>query len=577
MRLLFLPLAILIAMSQAQAQSGPPDLILLNGNIYTGAIQKASPPYVDVLPRVQALAIRGDRIIASGTNVEIKKLKQKHTQVIDLAGRFVMPGFNDAHQHFAAGALEELRVNLLGVTSLQDMQARVAEHAKQLAPNEWIVGRGWDQTLWSDKHLPTRQDLDQVTGNHPAVLTRVDGHIAVANTAALKAAGISRETPDPEGGKIDHDANGEPTGVVRETARDQLLLKVPPPSLALRRRAIELGMKEAAEWGITSVQDSISNDQDPTEWDYFLTYEQLELENKLTVRVSEWLPFRASIELLQSHRAHHAHSDLMLHTAMLKAYLDGSLGSRTAALNAPYSDDPGNKGVLHWNADELRNLAQERVAAGFQLGFHAIGDAALDLALNTFSDAQQWNQRRQVTGQATSEIRDFRFRVEHVQVASPVQISRMAAMSVIASVQPCHLLTDMNWAEARLGPERAKNSYPWANLLHAGVKLAFGTDYQVEPMDPFRGLYAAVTRKNEAGSSEYYPEQKLTIDQAIAAYTSGSAYAEFTERDKGTLAPGMLADFVVLDRDITHIPPPEVLHAHVLRTVLGGKTVFESH
>jgi len=570
MRALLFALLLLSTMPGLNAQTAP-DRIFLHGNIYTGAVQETSPPYVKVLPRVQALAVHGDRIIATGSDAEISNLKSSHTEVVDLGGKFVMPGFNDAHMHFAAGALEELRVNLLGVQSLGEMKTRITEHSKALAPGEWVIGRGWDHTLWPDKKLPTRQDLDSITAGHPAVFSRVDGHIAVANSAALKAAGFTRNTPNPEGGEIDHDASGELTGIVRETARDQLLAKVPPPSNTLRRRAIERAMQEAAEWGLTSVQDSISNDQDPTEWQYFLTYEQLENEVKLTVRVSEWLPFRAPVELLKEHRAHHPSSDAMLHTAMLKAYLDGSLGSRTAALLAPYSDDAGNRGVLYWKADEIQKLARDRVAAGFQLGFHAIGDASLEMALDTFADAKQAEQH----DSSETAAKTFRFRVEHVQVANDSQIARMVQLGVVASVQPCHLLTDMNWARDRLGPERAKDSYPWANLLHRGVKLAFGTDYAVEPMNPFRGLYAAVTRKNEAGSAEYFPEQKLTIDQAIAAYTSGSAYAEFGEHTKGTLAPGMLADFVVLDHDLTGVVPPEILSTRVLRTVVGGKTVFQ--
>jgi predicted amidohydrolase YtcJ len=264
----------------------------------------------------------------------------------------------------------------------------------------------------------------------------------------------------------------------------------------------------------------------------------------------------------------------MLHTGMLKGYMDGSLGSRTAALLAPYSDDPGNSGLPQYQQPELNRMATERLAAGFQLGFHAIGDRAAQMALDAFAAAESGPQGHAAPGATTA--RDFRLRIEHDQVIAPNQFAQFKKLGAIASVQPNHLLTDMNWAESRIGPERAKTSYPWKQFADNGVPLAFGTDYPVEPINPFRGIYAAITRKNETGTKEYFPEQKVTIEQALAAYTIGSAYAEFAEKQKGTLAPGMLADFVVLDRDLTSVAPPEILKMHVLRTVVGGKAVYEA-
>jgi predicted amidohydrolase YtcJ len=264
----------------------------------------------------------------------------------------------------------------------------------------------------------------------------------------------------------------------------------------------------------------------------------------------------------------------MLHTGLLKGYMDGSLGSRTAALLAPYSDDPGNSGLPQYQQPELDRMATERVAAGFQLGFHAIGDRAAEMALDAFSVAQGAPQAHAAVGATTP--RDFRLRIEHDQVVAPSEFELYKKLGVIASVQPSHLLTDMNWAASRIGPERAKTSYPWKQFADNGVPLAFGTDYPVEPINPFRGIYAAIARKNEAGTKEYFPEQKLTVEQALAAYTTGSAYAEFAEKQKGTLAPGMLADFVVLDRDLTTVAPSDILKTQVLRTVVGGKTVYES-
>jgi len=535
----------------ASAKSGDqsPDVIFVNGDIYT----QATPA------RAQAIADRDGRIVAVGSNDEIRKLKGAHTRVVDLGGHFVMPGFNDSHVHLEEAGLELQSVDLRGTMSLQQMQQLIAAAAKAVAPGEWLVGGGWDHTVWPDGKLPTRQDLDSITGNHPAVFSRVDGHIAVANTAALKAGGVTAQTQAPEGGKIDHDANGEPTGILRETARGLVESKIPPPTAARRRRAAELALADAARWGITSAQDNSS-------WDIFLVYEDLELEGKLTLRISEWLAFDDPVSLLETQRAHHSANDPMLHTAMLKGFMDGSLGSRTAALLAPYTDDPGDSGLARYEPDKLNRMAVERAVAGFQIGFHAIGDRAAQMALDAFAAAETANQK----------ARDLRFRIEHDQVITPAQFAQYRKLGVIASMQPSHLLTDMNWAMARIGPERAKTSYAWKQFLDNGVPLAFGTDYPVEPITPFRGVYAAVTRMNEAGTKSYDPEQKLTIEQALAAYTTGSAYAQFAEKEKGTLAPGMLADFVVLDRDLTKVSPPEILKTKVLRTVVGGKTVYEA-
>jgi predicted amidohydrolase YtcJ len=528
------------------------DIIFLNGDVYT----QATPV------RAQALAVRDGRIVAVGSNDEVRKLKGAHTQVIDLGGHFVMPGFNDAHLHLEEAGLELQSVDLRGTRSLPQMQQLIAASAKAAAPGDWLVGGGWDHTVWPDGKLPNRQDLDAVTGGHPAVFSRVDGHISVANTAALKIGGVTAQTQPPEGGKIDRDASGEPTGILRETARDLVESKIPPPTPARRRRAAELALADAARWGITSAQDNSS-------WDIFLVYEDLEREGKLTLRISEWLAFDDPVSVLEKQRAHHPANDPMLHTAMLKGFMDGSLGSRTAAMLAPFSDDPGNSGLARYEPDKLNRMAVERAADGFQIGFHAIGDRAAQMALNAFAAAE-------AAARENHQSRDFRFRIEHDQVITPAQFAQYRELGVIASMQPNHLLTDMNWAMERIGPERAKTSYAWKEFLDNGVPLAFGTDYPVEPITPFRGVYAAVTRRNEAGAKTYVPQQKLTIEQALAAYTTGSAYAQFAESDKGRLAPGMLADFVVLDRDLTKVAPPEILKTKVLRTVVGGKTVYEA-
>jgi hypothetical protein len=539
--------------SLAKAFAGDnPDILFVNADIYT----QAAPA------RAQAMAVRDGRIVAVGSNDDIRKLKGSHTQVVDLGGHFVMPGFNDAHVHLATGGFRHFEVDLTGSQSLQEMQQRIAAHTKGLAPGDWIIGGGWDHTLWVGQQLPARQDLDSVTGDHPAFLGRVDGHISIANTAALKAAGIAARTPDPPGGKIDHDAKGEPTGIIREDPAMKLVWsKIPAPTPSQRRRAAEYALANAAKWGITSAQDY-------SDWEDFLTYEELERDGKLPIRISEWLDFNHPVDVLEKHRAHHPADDAMLHTAMLKGFMDGSLGSRTAALLAPFSDDPGNSGLPRYQQAQLNRMAVQRAAAGFQLGFHAIGDRATQMALDAYAEAER-------SARQNNRWRDFRFRIEHAQIITANQFQQFKELGVIASVQPNHLLTDMHWAMERIGPERAKTSYPWKQFLDNGIRLAFGTDYPVEPITPFRGIYSAVTRKNEAGTREYFPEQKITIEQALAAYTTGAAFAQFAEKEKGTLAPGMLADFVVLDRDLTKIQPPEILKTEVLRTVVGGKTVYQ--
>ncbi|MGC2697773.1 MAG: amidohydrolase [Candidatus Angelobacter sp.] len=557
------------SLSSAQQSQSPADVIFVNGNVYSGvqapvittttAISgaKPSPPDLNLGP-MQAIAVADAKIVSVGSNAEIQKLKGPKTQVIDLGGHFVMPGFNDAHVHLGSGGFEKLNVNLVGSKSLDDMKQRIAARVKTAGSGEWIVGRGWDHTLWAEQKTPTRADIDAVTGGHPAIFNRVDGHIAIANSAALKAAGITVQSPDPHGGKIDRDEKGGPTGILRETAMGLVGEKIPPPSAAQHRRAAELALHDAAQWGITSAQDN-------SDWEDFLTYEQMEKEGKLTLRIAEWLPFDASVEQLVKMREHHSAKDPMLHTTMLKGFMDGSLGSRTAAMLAPYTDDPKNSGIPRYEQDKLNAMAAERANDGFQIGFHAIGDRGARMALDAFAYAIQKSNKK-----------TLRFRIEHDQVIAPEDFKRFKDLGVIASMQPNHLLTDMNWAESHIGAERARHSYAWREFLNDGVVLAFGTDYPVEPITPFRGLYAAVTRKNEAGTKEYFPEQKLTIHEAIAAYTTGAAYAEFAEQTKGQLTPGMLADFVVLDRDITKVAPPEILKTRVLRTVVGGKTVYES-
>jgi predicted amidohydrolase YtcJ len=542
------------------AQPAAPDAIYYHGRILSGVgLDKGE------LRFVTALAIREGLVTATGTDAEVLRQKGPKTQLIDLNGAFAMPGINDAHTHLGEAGARQLQVDLTGSKSLQEMLVRI-ERAAQAAPaGKWLQGGGWDHTLWTQKVLPTRAQLDSVTGGHPAIFSRIDGHIAVANTAAFEAARIDGKTPDPAGGKFDHDAKDELTGIVREDpAREMIFRVIPPPTHEERQRALSLALADASMHGITSLQDN-------SPWEDFLVFEELEREDHLPVRVSEWLAFADPIDTLKEHRAHHAADDRMLHTAMLKGFMDGSLGSRTAALNAPYADDPGNKGIPRYAQEKLDAMTKERAAAGFQIGFHAIGDHAVEMALDAFAVGGTCHD---IAAVAAAHSCIPRPRIEHSQVVDASDFARYRSLGVIASMQPNHLLTDMAWAEQRLGHDRARYSYAWKSFLDHGVPLAFGTDYPVEPITPFRGIYAAVTRRNEAGTQTYFPEEKLTMAQALYAYTQGSAYAEFSESYKGTLAPGQVADFVVLDRDLTRIAPRDILDTRVLRTIVAGHPTY---
>ena len=573
------------AVAQQPASNTVPDTLFVHGNILTGTRLKTGD--TDPTPgHVSALAVREGRISAVGDDATILALKGPHTVVVDLHGAFAMPGFNDAHTHMAMAGQQRLAVNLVGVRSLAEMQARIRAYAATAKPGQWILGGGWDQTLWASRTLPTKQDIDVVTAGHPALLERVDAHIAVANSAALAVSGLSYRTDDPKGGKFDRAAGFELTGIVREAPALALIQEhIPPPDMDTRKRALSLSIQDALSHGVTSVQDF-------SDWNDWLVLEEWENLGELPMRFAEWIDFNLPVPILEQRRASHHADDPLLHLTQLKGFMDGSLGSRTAAMDDPYSDDPGNAGIPRYDADKLNQMASERAAAGFQLGFHAIGDRANDMALDAFAAAEQVGvpvQRRACGGASAPmqspsvegtycsvQPQDFRFRIEHAQVVSPGAFDRFARLGVIASMQPSHLLTDMAWASQRLGPERSKRAYAWRSFLDHGVTLAFGTDYPVESISPFRGLYSAVTRQNEAGSQTFEPQERLTINEAIYAYTQASAFAEFREHLKGRLEPGFLADLVVLDRDITQVSPRALLGTKVLRTVVGGVTRYDA-
>jgi hypothetical protein len=536
------------------APADPPDWVLVNGTIYTGDTAR---------PRVEAVALRGERIVAIGTTRDIRASAGAATRVVDLQGRFAMPGFNDAHIHLANGGLAKLAVDLTGARSRAEVQQRIRARLGDYQPGEWITGRGWDHTIWPERKFPTRHDLDAVSKDHPMIFTRVDGHVAVANTLALERAGVTRDTPHPAGGEIEKGPDGQPTGMLKEAATGLVRRHIPPITGAQRRRAIEMALAEAVSFGLTSAQDNSS-------WEDFLVYEDLKREGKLPLRITEWLPFRESVERLEEMRRRGGTTDLWLRTGALKGVLDGTLGSRTAAMLAPYADDPGTRGIPIIPPDRVRQMVIERDKAGFQIALHAIGDLSNRSALEAFAAARAANGRR-----------DARHKIEHAQVVAPEDFAKFRETDVIASMQPCHEASDMRWAGQRLGPERSKGAYAWNSMLKNNIRMAFGSDYPVEPLDPLISVYACVTRKMHPDAppggptDAWVPEERISLDDCLRTFTQGSAYAEFAEKEKGRIAAGQLADIVVLSADITKVPAEQILRAKVVKTFTGGRLVYE--
>ncbi len=560
--LLYLGLIVLLsfcagfAVLQTKAQSTQSEshtIVYLHGRIYTNDPAQ---------PWAEAMAIRDGKIRCVG-KLDYVLFEcggnDPSAETIQLKGKFVMPGFNDAHVHLGSAGADMLSVRLNGVSSIEELQKRIADAVAQHKDGEWIVGSGWDHTFWADKKFPNKQELDAVAPKNPVFLTHVSGHVAVANTLALVHGEIKDDTPNPPGGMIERDADGEATGMLEEDSAMSLVsARIPDLKTDQRRRGIEMVLADAAKNGVTSAQDF-------SDWADYLVYVQLKEEGKLTLRITEWLPFLLPLDQLQNMRAQGGTSDPWLKTGALKAFVDGALGSRTAAMLVPYSDNPSTSGILTNDPEKLRVMAIERDKAGFQLNFHAIGDRANRVALDVFEAVAKANGPR-----------DRRDRVEHAQVLSPEDLRRFAQLKVIASMQPSHETTDMRWAGSRIGPDRAKGAYAWASLLKSGARLAFGTDYDVEPINPMRGLYACVTRELPDGgpAGGWEPQEKISLEDCIRAYTSGSAYAQFEQGKKGELKPGEYADFIILSDDLTKIPPQQYTKTTVLLTVVGGRTVY---
>jgi predicted amidohydrolase YtcJ len=538
----------------APAQDDSHTVNYIHGRIYTNDPQH---------PWAQAFAVRDGKItcIGSISHVVLEcAAGEPRIQTVELHEKFVMPGFNDAHVHLGYAGAGMLAVRLYGAASIDELKKRVAASVASHKSGEWITGAGWDHTLWPEKQFPNKWELDDVAPNNPIMLTHVSGHVAVANSLALKLAELNNSSPNPTGGELERNSAGELTGMLKEDPAMTLVnSRIPDPTPEQRRKGITLVLADLAQNGVTSVQDN-------SEWDDFQTYKQLKEDGKLTVRITEWLHFTEPLNDLQNKRAQGGTTDPWLKTGALKMVTDGALGSRTAAMLDPYSDDPKTTGILIMEPEKLKSLAIERDKAGFQLNFHAIGDRANRVTLDVFEAVEKTNGRR-----------DRRDRIEHAQVVAPGDLPRFAKLKVIASMQPSHQTTDMRWAESRVGPDRIKGAYAWATLEKSGARLAFGTDYPIEVVSPLRGVYACVTRQLPDGTPAggWQPQEKISLADCVSAYTSGAAYAEFEEGKKGELKVGEYADFIVLSNDLTKVPPSDYVKTQVLRTVAGGRTVYE--
>ncbi len=524
------------------------DLAIVNGRVWTG---------VPGAPEAQALAVAGDRLVAVGTDAEVRRLAGPCTRLLDAGGRRVVPGFHDAHTHFVSGGFALSGSELRQARSEAEFAAAVARAAARLEPGAWLCRGQWDHEGWPEGRRPSRWTLDPVTPRNPVFLRRIDGHIAVANSLALRQAGVSRDTPDPPGGTVERDERGEPTGILVDEAMDLIASRVPEPSPAERTEAARQASRHAASLGVTSVLslgDIESLD----------ALRDLDRRGELLTRVAVGLPASCRHRIRDLGLPGRPGAGL-LSLGPLKLFADGSLGARSALFFDPYEDDPSTSGLAMCTEEELCRRVAEVDAAGLQAAVHAIGDRAVSWTLNAFERAANGRPRR-----------DARHRLEHAQAVRPADRARFAALGVTASLQPCHCIDDMRWVERRLG-SRAQFAYPYRSLRDAGARVALGTDWPVEPLDPMLNLYAAVTREFPQGGPPggWYPAERVRLEDALADYTAGSACAGLAEDRLGVLAPGMLADLVILERDILAVSPREILGCRPAATIVGGRVVFE--
>lgn len=526
------------------------DLVVINAKVRTMDKEK---------PEAEAIAVWSNKIIAVGKNDEIKRLIGQNTKVVDAGGKLVLPGFNDSHLHFMEGGASLTSVDLRDAKSPEEFVQRIKEYASKLPKGRWILNGNWDHEKWTPSILPTKEMIDAVTPDNPVFISRLDGHMALANSLALKLAGVDKNTKDVEGGEIVRDAAGNPTGILKDAAMNYVYRVIPEPSFEEKLEIAEAATNYAASLGVTSVQDmSAGTDVG--------VYQELLRKGKLKTRIYAVSPL-PDWERWKRTGIHYAFGDGMIRVGGLKGFADGSLGASTAWFFEPYLDKPGYTGLASDEMSKMFDRVKQADKAGLQIMIHAIGDRANDEILRIYERVEQENGKR-----------DRRFRIEHAQHLNENLIKRFAAQSVIASMQPFHVIDDGRWAWKRLDEKRLKGTYAFRSLLDSGVKLAFGTDWPVALLDPMMTIYAAVTRRtlDDKNPNGWIPEQKITVEETVRAYTIGSAYAEFQENVKGTISAGKLADFVMLSEDIFSINPNEIPKVKVLLTVVDGKIVYQS-
>ena len=529
----------------------PTTLVVVNARIWTGDPRR---PWAD------GLAIAVDRVVGVGSSAEMRKRASVETRVVDAHGMMIVPGFIDSHIHFLEGGFGLSSVQLRDARTPRELADRIAAYAATIPPGTWITHGDWDHERWGGE-LPRREWLDAVTPSHPVWVRRLDGHMSLANGVALAAAGVTNETSDVEGGTIVRDEHGEPTGIFKDNAESLVSRVVPAPSQEQEDRALDAAMRYVGERGVTSVHHMGT-------WADLAVFERAHHAARLGTRIYAAVPI-ATWERLRDTVAARGSGDAWLRIGALKGFVDGSLGSHTAAMLEPFDDAPTDCGLFVNAPDDLYRWTSGADRAGLHMIVHAIGDRAIRTQLDIFERVARENGPR-----------DRRFRIEHAQHLSPPDIPRFAAIAggVIASMQPYHAIDDGRWAERVIGAERAKWTYAFRSLLDAHARLAFGSDWFVAPPTPLEGIYAAVTRRTLDGAhpSGWHPEQRITVEEALRAYTSDAAYASFAELDTGKLASGMLADFVMLDRDLTRIAPETIRDASVLMTVVGGRVLHSS-
>ncbi|MDD5543720.1 MAG: amidohydrolase [Acidobacteriia bacterium] len=547
--------------SKSASPQAPADLILMNGNIYTVNSH---------MPHAEAVAARGGLISYVGSNAGAQAFKGPSTEVVDLEGKTVVPGLIDAHGHFINLGESLQRLSFVDTRSYEEIVSMVRKKVEATPVNEWIQGRGWDQTRWATKEFPDHHALSRVSPNNPVWLTRVDGHAALANAAAMKLAGITATTKDPDGGKIVRDPKtGEPTGVFIDNAKSLVEKVIPPLTRDQIKRAATLAIQKCLQDGLTEVHDA------GTSAEVIDVYKDLIDAGKFDFRI--YAMIMASGDPVKSPAAHTLDAYLKagplvgygnnhLTVRSLKIVSDGAMGSRGAAMLQPYSDDPGNSGWMVMSKNLIYEWAKKATDGGFQVNTHAIGDRANRVWLDVVEQLEKENPK----------VKDLRLRDEHAQVLSPTDLPRLAELHIIASMQPTHCTSDMRWAEQRLGPQRVRGAYAWRSILRTGVRIAGGSDFPVEDPNPLWGIYSAITRQDHSGwpTGGWMPQEKMTRDEALRAFTLDAAYAAFEEKIKGSIEVGKLADFVVLSQDIMKIEPAQILRTEVEKTFLGGKLVF---